>query len=577
MKWIGQHIWDFISRFRNDVYFESVPDGTIASGKNLGLDSNNKLVKESDTGITDLHGAGVDGSANQLLTDDGDGTVTSEANLTFDGETITVSSDTTYKPELTLKSTTNDNKGSTFRFVSDKGAAGADGDVIGSINFTGDNSVQEQTDFCRIDGKVNTALDTNEVGDMLLRVATSNGTVSSLAIGAKLTGHASNNIVDVNLGSGTASTTTIEGKLTMGSTIFANSGGVIQVATQGNIDHDSLANYVANEHIDWTNSSAGTIHSSNIPTLNQDTTGNADTATNLTAGDKTLAGIITMKGLIADGDRSVTAGGDGVALHIDAMDITNSSTSASGTTGFYNHVTFENPRLLATNSNVTTTNASTLYVKGAPVASTNQTITNAYSIFVQGGNSYFGGDIIGDGSTTISGIDTITATGIITGKQRQIYQQSFIDDLGANNKHYLPWRDTDEQTTIYQEEAAMVAPYDGRIVSVTMRISSVSGTGTRTIGIHTLGPNTSQFSTSSWTEEETEDASISSTDDNHLFYFVFDNAKHFESGELVTLSIIDDTDLTSGQRYTYISTVVEWDYNNGLGTGTSSAEFDSAP
>ena len=45
MKWIGQHIWDFISRFRSDVYFEAVPDGTIDSGKSLGLDTNNKLVK----------------------------------------------------------------------------------------------------------------------------------------------------------------------------------------------------------------------------------------------------------------------------------------------------------------------------------------------------------------------------------------------------------------------------------------------------------------------------------------------------------------------------------------------------
>ena len=53
-------------------------------------DSNNKIVKQGDTGITDLHGAGVDGSANQLLTDDGDGTVTSEANLTFDGSDLTV-------------------------------------------------------------------------------------------------------------------------------------------------------------------------------------------------------------------------------------------------------------------------------------------------------------------------------------------------------------------------------------------------------------------------------------------------------------------------------------------------------
>ena len=39
--------------------------------------------------VTDLHPVGVSGSANQLLTDDGDGTVTSEANLTFDGTTLT--------------------------------------------------------------------------------------------------------------------------------------------------------------------------------------------------------------------------------------------------------------------------------------------------------------------------------------------------------------------------------------------------------------------------------------------------------------------------------------------------------
>ena len=93
MKWIGQYIYDQISRFRNDVYLEDISSGTIASGGNLGLDSNNKIVKESDTGITDLHGAGVDGSNNQLLTDDGDGTITSEANLTFDGSTLIIEAD----------------------------------------------------------------------------------------------------------------------------------------------------------------------------------------------------------------------------------------------------------------------------------------------------------------------------------------------------------------------------------------------------------------------------------------------------------------------------------------------------
>jgi len=42
MKWIGQHIWDFISRFRNDVYLESI---SASAGDNLGLDSNGKIVK----------------------------------------------------------------------------------------------------------------------------------------------------------------------------------------------------------------------------------------------------------------------------------------------------------------------------------------------------------------------------------------------------------------------------------------------------------------------------------------------------------------------------------------------------
>ena len=45
MKWIGQNIYDLISRFRDDVYLEDISTGTIASGGNLGLDSNNKIVK----------------------------------------------------------------------------------------------------------------------------------------------------------------------------------------------------------------------------------------------------------------------------------------------------------------------------------------------------------------------------------------------------------------------------------------------------------------------------------------------------------------------------------------------------
>ena len=55
MKFIGQYIQDFIARFRSDVYLEDISTGTIASGGNLGLDSNNKIVKNTVSGgTTDL-------------------------------------------------------------------------------------------------------------------------------------------------------------------------------------------------------------------------------------------------------------------------------------------------------------------------------------------------------------------------------------------------------------------------------------------------------------------------------------------------------------------------------------------
>ena len=50
MKWIGQHIYDLVARFRDDVYLEDISSGTIASGGNLGLDSNNKIVKAAEVG-----------------------------------------------------------------------------------------------------------------------------------------------------------------------------------------------------------------------------------------------------------------------------------------------------------------------------------------------------------------------------------------------------------------------------------------------------------------------------------------------------------------------------------------------
>ena len=66
MRWIGQHIYDLISRFRSDVYLEDISTGTIASGGNLGLDSNNKIVKavEAAGDLTSIvAGTGLSGTS----------------------------------------------------------------------------------------------------------------------------------------------------------------------------------------------------------------------------------------------------------------------------------------------------------------------------------------------------------------------------------------------------------------------------------------------------------------------------------------------------------------------------------
>jgi len=167
----------------------------------------------------------------------------------------------------------------------------------------------------------------------------------------------------------------------------------------------------------------------------------------------------------------------------------------------------------------------------------------------------------------------LNVVGIVTGKQKQAYNNNFVDDLGTT-KHYIPFQSQSEQTTIYQEEAASLMPCDGRIVSVTVRVSSVTGSGNMTIGVNTIAPNGNPFSTSNWTEEETEVLAVASTDDYHVFHFAFSNAKHFDSGDLLAISIQNSADLSSN-TFWYATTVVEYDWNTFLG-GTS-AEFDSNP
>jgi len=98
MKFIGQYIQSFIARFRNDVYLEDISTGTIASGGNLGLDSNNKIVKATEatgdiTGVSITTDSGG-GSKAEDTSGSADFSIlgTSGVGVTNSGATITATS-----------------------------------------------------------------------------------------------------------------------------------------------------------------------------------------------------------------------------------------------------------------------------------------------------------------------------------------------------------------------------------------------------------------------------------------------------------------------------------------------------
>ena len=113
---------------------------------------------------------------------------------------------------LTLKTThTTKTSSSELQFLKDA-ADTEDGEVLGQITFFGEDEGNNNTQFAGIVASISESDDSDEAGVLELQVAESDGTTTTMTTGLKLEGeHATDGEVDVTIGAGTASTTTIVG------------------------------------------------------------------------------------------------------------------------------------------------------------------------------------------------------------------------------------------------------------------------------------------------------------------------------------------------------------------------------
>ena len=133
--------------------------------------------------------------------------------LTVTGDTITFTSANANDPALKLINTTNDTDGAELQIRKDKGAAGADGDIVGLISFIGDDAAQQQMIFAKMEASIATAADGSEGGKLAFGVASHDAEFQN---GLVLQDGDAEDEVDVTIGSGTGSITNVVGDLGVG-------------------------------------------------------------------------------------------------------------------------------------------------------------------------------------------------------------------------------------------------------------------------------------------------------------------------------------------------------------------------
>ena len=151
--------------------------------------------------------------------------------LNYATSTLSLSQTQTNNAILELKNTNTDTSGSILKFIKDSSSP-AQIDTLGKIEFYGEDAGSTQVQFGEIRSIVVATSATDYAGSLYFDVA-KDGNISNSGLAIK--GRFAESVVDVDLGYGATSLTTVTGTLTMGSTATLDNNGLIQVAGQTNI------------------------------------------------------------------------------------------------------------------------------------------------------------------------------------------------------------------------------------------------------------------------------------------------------------------------------------------------------
>ena len=140
---------------------------THTDGTGLTLNSTNKLTFGDAASF-------IHQSSDGVLTIEGEATIdmnaTTEVNI--DTPSFVVTSSTSDKPDMVIKSTNDDATGPSLALTLDTANSAADDDVAGTISFNADDAGNNQTEYGRIQVKANAVAAGSESGLMSFGVAT---------------------------------------------------------------------------------------------------------------------------------------------------------------------------------------------------------------------------------------------------------------------------------------------------------------------------------------------------------------------------------------------------------------------